>query len=77
MIDYIYNSNKIDEIENDISEILENEGIQYFKITAFEKIENYKADIIFDISPTEPIYVNQINISGNERTYDYVFRREL
>jgi outer membrane protein insertion porin family len=76
-INNIYNSEKIDEIEYDISEILENLGIQYFKITAFEKIQNYKADILFEISPTEPVYVNQINISGNDRTYDYVFRREL
>lgn len=73
----VYNSEKIDEIEFDIAEILENEGIQYFKITAFEKIDNYKADILFEISPTEPVYVNQINISGNDRTYDYVFRREF
>jgi len=73
----IYNSKKIDEIEYEISEILENTGRQYFKISAFEKIENYKADIIFEISQTKPIYVNQINISGNDRTYDYVFRREL
>ena len=34
-------------------------------------------DILIDISPTKPIYVNQINISGNDRTYDYVFRREI
>ncbi len=73
----IYYSDKIDEIEFDISVILENAGMQYFKIAAFEKLENYKADILFEISSTEPIYVNQINISGNDRTFDYVFRREL
>jgi outer membrane protein insertion porin family len=73
----IYNSTKLDEIEFDISKILENNGIQYFNITAFEKFNNYKADILFQISQTQPSYVNQINISGNERTYDYVFRREL
>tara|TARA_B100001059_G_scaffold86313_1_gene84497 strand:+ start:3654 stop:5894 length:2241 start_codon:yes stop_codon:yes gene_type:complete len=73
----IYNSKKIDEIEFEISEILELAGIQYFKISAFEKIQDYKADIIFEVSQTKPIYVNQINILGNERTYDYVFRREL
>ncbi len=77
IVNNTYNTNKIDEIEYNISEILENAGIQYFKITALEKIQNYKADILFDISPTKPIYVNQINISGNNRTYDYVFRREL
>ena len=36
----IYNTDKIDQIEFDISEILENLGIQYFEITAFEKIDN-------------------------------------
>ncbi len=77
IINNIYNSEKLDEIEYDIAEILENAGIQYFNITAFEKINNYKADVLFEISPTKPVYVNQINISGNERTYDYVFRREL
>ena len=76
-INNVYYSEKLDEFEFDIAEILENAGMQYFKITAFEKIINYKADIIFEISPTEPVYVNQINISGNNRTYDYVFRREL
>ncbi|MDB4861025.1 outer membrane protein assembly factor BamA, partial [Alphaproteobacteria bacterium] len=73
----IYYYEKLNDIELNISEILEGNGIQYFKITPYEKIIDYKADIIFEISPTEPIYVNQINISGNDRTYDYVFRREL
>jgi outer membrane protein insertion porin family len=76
-INNIYYPAKLDEIEYDIAEILENAGIQYFKITAYEKINNNKADILFEISPTDPVYVNQINISGNDRTYDYVFRREL
>ena len=58
----IYNSIKLDEIEFDISKILENNGIQYFNITAFEKFNNYKADILFQISPTKPTYVNNINI---------------
>jgi len=73
----VYNTKKIDDIELAISEILENSGNQYFKITAFKKIINNKADILFEISPTKPVYVNQINFFGNDRTYDYVFRREL
>ena len=77
IINDIYYSAQLDEIEYDISKILENSGVQYYKITAFEKIENYKVDILFEISPTQPLYVNQINISGNDRTFDYVFRREL
>ncbi len=77
IINDTYYTDRLDEIELGISELLENAGEQYFKITAYEKINNYKADILFEISPTEPLYVNQINISGNNRTYDYVFRREL
>ncbi len=73
----IYNSEKIDEIEYDIAQILENNGIQYFNITVFEKINNNKVDILFEIASTNPVYVNQINILGNDRTFDYVFRREL
>ncbi len=76
-INDIFYYDKLNKIEFDIAEILENSGIQYFKITPFEKINNYKVDVLFEISQTEPLYVNQINISGNERTYDYVFRREL
>ena len=73
----IYHSEKLDEIEYGISEILETAGMKYFAINTFEKIDNYKADILFEITPTEPVYVNQINILGNNRTFDYVFRREL
>ncbi|MDC0453246.1 outer membrane protein assembly factor BamA [Alphaproteobacteria bacterium] len=76
-INNIYYYENLNSIEYDIAEILENAGMQYFKITAFEKINKYEVDILFEISPTEPVYVNQINILGNERTYDYVFRREL
>jgi len=75
--DNIYHSEELDKIELGLSKILQNSGVEYFKITALEKINNYKAEILFDISPTQPVYVNQINISGNDRTYDYVFRREL
>ena len=67
----------MNELEIDISIILENSGIQYYKIKTYEKISNYKADIIIDISPTEIFYLNQINLSGNTRTYDYVIRREI
>jgi len=76
-INNIYFYEKLNEIEYDITEILENAGNQYFEIKTFEKINNYKVDVLFEISGTEPVYVNQINISGNRRTFDYVFRREL
>ena len=72
-----YNTERLDQIEIKISKILENSGIQYFSIKTYEKISEFKANILFEISPTKPIYVNQINLTGNTRTYDYVIRREL
>ncbi len=73
----VYNTDKLINFELEISKILEDSGIQYYKISTLEKINDFKADILIDISITKPIYVNQINISGNDRTYDYVFRREI
>ena len=77
IIDNIYNISKINNLEIDISDILENEGSQYYKIKTYEKFSNNKADLLFEIFPTETVYVNQINLLGNTRTYDYVIRREL
>ena len=72
-----YNSSKLNDIEIELSSILVNSGKQYFKINTLEKITDYKADILIQITPTKTIYLNQINLSGNTRTYDYVIRREL
>ena len=44
---------------------------------AVTKISENKVDILIVINSMQPKYVNQINISGNDRTYDYVIRREL
>ncbi len=77
LINEVYNISKLDDLEFDISEILEQNGIQYFEIAKYEKITNYDVDILIEILPTEPVYINEINIIGNTRTYDYVFRREL
>ena len=73
----IYNLDKINEIEYNIANILETYGFQFFQIKIFEKITNNTIDVLFEILKTEPIYINQINIYGNTRTFDYVIRREL
>ena len=44
---------------------------------SFEKVNNNKVDLKFQISSTENIYINRINITGNTRTFDYVIRREI
>ena len=72
-----YNTARINKLEIDISNILENAGKQYYLIKTYEKISNYKADLLIEILPTKTIYLNQINLTGNTRTYDYVIRREF
>ena len=72
-----YDPNKIDDIEIEISELLEISGKQFFEIKLYEKIIDNKVNILFEIDTTETKYVNHINIVGNTRTFDYVIRREL
>ena len=46
------NIKKLNDLEIDISKILEISGEQFFEIRTLEKINNYKADIIFEILKT-------------------------
>ena len=72
-----YNYETLDKIELEISKILSQSGVQSFNIKVFEKATNQDIDILIEITKTKPIYLKQINIFGNTRTYDYVIRREL
>ena len=72
-----YDRNKLDELEFKIANILELSGEQFFEIKIYDKLEKNKAKVLLEILPAKPIYINQINISGNTRTYEYVLRREL
>jgi outer membrane protein insertion porin family len=72
-----YNYKTLDKIESEIATILTQSGVQFFNIQIYEKATNQDIDILIEISKTNPIYLNQINIFGNTRTYDYVIRREL
>ncbi|MDC3206322.1 outer membrane protein assembly factor BamA [Pelagibacteraceae bacterium] len=79
---YLTNKNifsiiKIDEFKKDISSIIFESGIEFFEIDTFDKKENNKVDVLFQINPIFPRYTKQINIIGNTRTFDYVIRREL
>ena len=65
-------------LKKDISSVIFDSGVEYFEIETFEKKENnYKVNVLFQISPMIPQYANQINIVGNSRTLDHVIRREL
>ena len=73
----IFSINEITEFRNEISSLIFDSGIKFFEINSFEKVENNKVEIIFEIYRVSPKYTKQINIIGNSRTFDYVIRREL
>ncbi len=72
-----YNSNIAENIEKEISNLIKISGMKFFEINKLVKLKKGKADLLFEIQETDPIYVNNININGNTRTMDYVVRREL
>ena len=72
-----YNKSTLTDIEIKISEIIEKFGEQFFQINLYEKITEKKVDTLFEINEVREKYINQINISGNTRTFDYVIRREI
>ena len=73
----IYSTNKMIDLKSEISEIIMQSGIDFFEILMLEKKDDNNVSILLDIKSVEPQYVNQINIYGNSRTFDYVIRREL
>ena len=72
-----FSAGNIKEFRQDISDIIINNGIDFFEIVTFDKVENTNVNILFEILPISPKYTKQINIVGNNRTFDYVIRREL
>ena len=73
----LYDVNLIENYETKIANILENNGALFFEIQTFEKITDQKVDLLFKVIETKKKYINQINIIGNSRTFDYVIRREF
>ncbi|SVA57516.1 uncharacterized protein METZ01_LOCUS110370, partial [marine metagenome] len=72
-----FNQSTLDDLKTLIADILENNGHNFFEINTLKKIENEFVDIRFQILPTKPKYLNQINIVGNYRTLEKVIRREI
>ena len=73
----IYNASIAETIENKISNLIKSSGIKFFEINKLVNLKDSKANLLFEIKESKPIYVNNININGNTRTLDYVIRREL
>ncbi len=74
----MFSLSKIGNLKNSVSSIILESGVEFFEIETFEKkLDDYKVNVLFQISPIIPKYTNQINIVGNSRTLDHVIRREL
>lgn len=69
-------------VENDIETLttyLGNKGFAFLDVRPrFRQDESARTvDVTYDIVPGPRVYVNRINIKGNDRTRDYVLRREM
>ena len=73
----IFSFDKIENLKQEIASLIIDSGVDFFEVNSFEKKEDNSVDIIYQISPISPKYTKQINIVGNNRTFDYVIRREL
>ncbi len=73
----IFSIEKIQQFKSDLSAIIIENGIEFFELNTYEKVDKKDIEILFEILPVTPKYTNQINIVGNSRTFDYVIRREL
>ena len=72
-----YSKDKINNLKIEITDLILENGFQYFEIKTLEKKEKNSVNVIYNILPIQPKYTNQINIYGNSRTLEKVVRREL
>ena len=69
---------KIVEGVNSIGKVLQNEGYAKVEVSSNAVIlDDNKVKININITPNEEVYINRINISGNNRTQDDVIRRNF
>ena len=72
-----YSLNSIDKILNEIDKIVLNEQYEFLKSTVKEQIEGNLINLTFDIGESEKLYVEKINIFGNNITREDVIRNNL
>ena len=72
-----YNPNQYDKLKLLINNDLFVYGLKFFIIDVDEKVNNSLVDTTLIISSSLPMFINQIKIIGNTRTFDEVIRREL
>ena len=75
----IYNSSLLEKSVNKVSDELGNQGYAFVNVQSILDLDRASntIDITLKISESSKVYVERINIKGNERTLDKVIRREF
>ncbi len=75
----VYNQEKFDETRQNIESVYAEKGYVFMRVQAETQTnaETKIVDISFDITEGPLVYVGKIFITGNDRTKDYVIRREI
>ena len=73
----LYNQKDFDDTIVSIQEQYANKGYLQVRVNPVKKIENGRLDITFDISEGHIFYIDNIDVTGYEKTKKYVFTREL
>ncbi|WP_077925183.1 outer membrane protein assembly factor BamA, partial [Wohlfahrtiimonas larvae] len=74
-----YKKSKVDAAVKAIQDRLGDDGYALARVNAIPQVdeETKTVKILFSVDNGEKIYVRRVNIEGNERTQDGVFRREI
>ncbi len=75
----VFSAKMIERTIEKITDALGNKGYAFTEIVpkTTRHPETQKVDIVFEIKEGPKVYVERIDIQGNDRTRDYVIRREL
>ncbi|MEA3513771.1 MAG: outer membrane protein assembly factor BamA [Campylobacterota bacterium] len=75
----VFNISKLRKDQEYIKTLVSNKGYAYTKVNydITPNKEDKTVDIIYNVTPGEKVYINDVIISGNSRTLDRVIRRNI
>lgn len=75
----VFSREKMAETTRKISDRLGNEGYAFANVNAVPELDKEKHQVAFTlfVDPGRKVYVNRVNVAGNNKTRDEVIRREV
>lgn len=75
----LFNAKRVDATTDALIDALGSKGFAFLDVqpTYNKREAERKVDITYAITPGPRVYINRINIEGNDRTRDHVIRREM